>query len=209
MKPPHGDGRRIRVLPGGYHVTSDATVIHTLLGSCVAACLYDPDAGVAGMNHFLLANRRYPQEMALCLSEAGRYGIHAMELLINEMLRRGARRNGIRCKAFGGGQVVGGTRYGDSFPCVGSVNERFIREFLSNEGIPLVASDLGGDSGRVIYFDCRDYAVYVRHIGKSRNRVLAERDRLCWERRLARQAREETEIDLWQLGPPPKGVRRT
>jgi len=93
------------------------------------------------MNHFLLSNRRYAKNLPVCLSEAGRYGIHAMELLINEMLQKGAKRGNLRAKAFGGGTMHGVSTTQDNFFCVGEVNVRFIREFLKKRGY---TADCGG-----------------------------------------------------------------
>ena len=98
--------QRITLRPGDHRATTDATVLSTLLGSCVAACLYDPSARVSGMNHFLLANRRYARSMPLNVTEAGRYGIHAMELLINDMMKLGAQRARLQAKVFGGGAIL-------------------------------------------------------------------------------------------------------
>lgn len=189
---------RISIKPGEYHVTGRQMIISTLLGSCVAACLYDPTARIAGMNHFLLSNKRYAKHMPSCITEAGRYGIHAMELLINSMLKMGARRENILAKAFGGGSVLQATGGNDNFFCVGDVNARFIREFLENENIPLVTADLGGDSGRVIYFVSDDnYSVYVRKIRKTTSVKIAREERQYWQKNIETQEKEVIEPDLW------------
>jgi chemotaxis protein CheD len=114
---------------GEHFATKTPTLLSTLLGSCVAACLYDPESGVAGMNHFLLANRRYARNMPMSVTDAGRYGVHAMELLINDLMRLGADRRRLKAKAFGGGAVLKDVAE-DNFLCVGDINARFIREFL-------------------------------------------------------------------------------
>src|SRR3546814_17612612 len=92
----------IKILPGEFQVTSEDIVLVTLLGSCVSACLRDPLAGVGGINHFML-----PEAEALGSSSA-RYGAYAMEVLINELLKRGARRERLEAKVFGGGTVTRG-----------------------------------------------------------------------------------------------------
>jgi chemotaxis protein CheD len=178
---------KISVAPCMFHVTGDDVVITTLLGSCVSACLYDPTTGIAGMNHFMLSNERYARDMPYCKTEAGRYGIHAMELLINEMLRRGARRGNITAKVFGGASIMTDPAMVGNFHCVGAVNCRFIEEFLETEGIRLVAADLGGHEGRVIYFDSRDYSVFVRKLRKQTSQAVAERDRKVWKDSLEKQ----------------------
>jgi chemotaxis protein CheD len=182
-----------------FHVTSDDVVISTLLGSCVSACLYDPTTGIAGMNHFMLSNDRYARDMPFSITEAGRYGIHAMELLINEMLRRGARRSNITAKVFGGASIMTDPSKVGNFHCVGAVNCRFVMEFLDVEGIPLVAADLGGHEGRVIYFDIRDFSVFVRKIRKQMSQAIAERDRKVWKDSVEKQKIMKTGdgVDLW------------
>jgi chemotaxis protein CheD len=178
-------------------VAAGPVVIRTLLGSCISACLYDPVRRVVGMNHFLLGNRRYARDLRVTLSEAGRYGIHAMELVINGMLALGARRENLRAKAFGGGAVLESGDRADNFFCVGDVNRRFVLEFLKNEDIPLVASDLGGDSGRVIYFSSEDYSVHVRRIGGRARRQLARRDHRFWQEKIRAQEQLAAEPELW------------
>ena len=121
----------VKVLPGEFYVCDQDLAVSTTLGSCVAACLHDPVAGVGGMNHFML-----PEAGA---GEAGgRFGVHAMELLINEMLKRGARRHALEAKIFGGGQVVrslAGTQIGEK-------NVAFVQQFLAQEGITVRGGDV-------------------------------------------------------------------
>ncbi len=192
--------KRIRIRPGEYHVASKNVIISTLLGSCVSVCLYDPVQKIIGMNHFLLSNKRYAKNMPVCVTEAGRYGIHAMELLINEMLRMGARRDNLRAKAFGGGSLLEPVTTNDNFFCVGEVNTRFIREFLANDGIPLVTADLGGDAGRVIHFCFDDFSVFVRKIRKTINRRLIDEEHHFWKNSIEKQEQKISapDVDLWE-----------
>ncbi len=161
--------------PGQFYVTRRPAVISTLLGSCVSVCLYDPVARIIGMNHFLLATR-HPSSEPVLQSEAGRYGLGAMELLINGMLKQGARREHLRAKAFGGGNVLA-TRLRempDRFS-IGKINIEFVQRFLQNDGIPLVAHNLGGDFGRQIRFESSDFSVYMRRVPiRSAQRIAAE-----------------------------------
>ena len=171
--------KRISIVPGGYHVSTENVVISTLLGSCISVCLYDPVNNIIGMNHFMLSNHRYAKNMPVCITEAGRYGIHSMELLINGMMKLGAKRDNLRAKAFGGGSMW--EYKGDNFFCVGNVNIRFIKEFLKNDEIPLVTSDLGGDYGRVIHFSFGDFAVYVKKIQKTYNSGLIKNEKVVFD----------------------------
>lgn len=176
---PHFPGKRIILHPGEYFVSKQPVVIRTLLGSCVAACLWDAPNGIIGMNHFLLANNRYSKTDPICQTEAGRYGVNAMELVINSMMKKGATRKNLRAKVFGGASVMK-TKAGDNFSCVGEVNARFIVEFLKTDGIPVVSSDLGGHVGRVIYFSSHDFSVYVRKMGKFRQDRTIREERGFW-----------------------------
>lgn len=179
--------KRINLMPGEIQVSTDPeAVLTTLLGSCVAACLYDPVAKVFGMNHFLLASRS-SRHVDSVVSEAGRYGVHAMELLINGLLKQGASRERLKAKVFGGANVLTHAS-GDQF-AIGEINAGFVRTFLENEEIPLVASDLGGQTGRQVHFQGRDYAVYVKLLGESRARDVVAEEARYRERRIAAQTR--------------------
>ena len=192
-----GRFKRVSLNPGEFHASAEPVTISTLLGSCVAACLYDPVNRVIGMNHFLLSNRRYSRELPNTLSEAGRYGIYAMELLINDMMRIGAKRKNLRAKAFGGATIFSQSQEVGNFHCVGEVNIRFIRAFLESERIPLVAEGMGGELGRVIHFSNGDFTVYMRMIRGDRSKILARRDRECWLRSIERQEHTMPEVELW------------
>lgn len=134
--------RKIHIIQGEYRVVAEEDIVlSTVLGSCVAACMRDPDARVGGMNHFLL-----PGGNASSSLEAERYGAYLMELLINGLLKRGARRERIEAKLFGGARMVEGLSN------IGVQNATFAREFLANEGIRIVAENLGGTHGRRLEF---------------------------------------------------------
>ena len=156
--------KQVQLFPGEYHVATGEVILSTLLGSCVAACLYDPIHQIVGMNHFMLANSGYPKTSPGLLADAGRYGIHAMELLVNKMLKCGALKKEIRAKVFGGGNVLSSLNGSSNLGSIGDINVRFIQEFLKKERIPLIAADLGGEQGRVIHFSSKDYSVHVRKV---------------------------------------------
>ncbi len=164
--------------PGEHYVTTDPIVLSTLLGSCVSVCLYDPVERVLGMNHFLLPMRN-PAGGALALaSDAGRYGLWAMELLINGLLNRGARRHNLRAKAFGGGNVLNIPQCSQVPRLqIGAANAQFVRDFLRDDQIPLVAEDLGGERGRQIFFDGADFSVYLRRIPARQDQQIAVAER--------------------------------
>jgi chemotaxis protein CheD len=138
-----GPERRIHIVQGEYHVTSDPNlVLTTLLGSCVAACLRDPFAGVGGMNHFLLPGREDRRRRL----EDESYGVHLMELLVNGLLREGASRDRLEAKLFGGGRTMEG------LSDIGARNAEFAEQFLVNEGIAYIGGSLCGDQGRRIQY---------------------------------------------------------
>lgn len=123
-----------KLLPGEYYVTSQDMLIVTVLGSCVAACIRDPQAAVGGMNHFMLPEC----DLADPSASSARYGVYAMEVLINELLKRGARRERLEAKVFGGGQVMRNF----STMNVGERNVRFVEQFLAAERITIVSHDV-------------------------------------------------------------------
>ncbi len=145
LRPP-ADERRVNIVQGQHYVDNDpATVLTTILGSCIAACIWDSSAGVGGMNHFLLpgnsmANGQVPK------GEAQRYGVHLMELLINDLLRQGALKSRLKAKLFGGACMIKG------LTDIGALNAAFAENFLREEGIELVGGSLRGGQGRRIQF---------------------------------------------------------
>jgi chemotaxis protein CheD len=136
-----GHHPRFNIVQGEYHVSGDeALSITTLLGSCVAACIHDPAARVGGMNHFLLPGDETASPLV------ARHGVHLMELLINGLLKKGAARQRLEAKLFGGARTMQGL--GD----IGNANARFAQEFLRREGIAVTGGSLGGETGRRIQF---------------------------------------------------------
>jgi chemotaxis protein CheD len=140
-----GPAIKVHVTQGESHVSADPQVVMTtVLGSCIAACLRDPTTGIGGMNHFLL-----PDTGGRANNDNGdavRYGAYAMELLINGLLKKGARRDRLEAKIFGGGKLF------DGLSDVGASNAEFAERFLRDEGIPIVSSSTGGLSARRVEF---------------------------------------------------------
>ena len=134
--------RRINIVQGEFTVSNDAdVVITTLLGSCVAACIRDPLAGVGGMNHFLLPGAEVGSNR-----DSERFGVHLMELLLNGLMRQGAQRERLEAKIFGGARMMSG------LSDIGRKNADFAKRFLAYEGIKVVGGDTGGEHGRRIKF---------------------------------------------------------
>ena len=139
--PPPRRERLVHVIQGEHGVSQDPNVIYTtILGSCVATCIWDPLARVGGMNHFLL-----PGEREGC-GDSMRYGVNSMELLINGLLQNGAARSRLQAKLFGGAHVI------KNLSDVGAQNAEFATRFLNDEGIVCVAKSLGGNRARRVRF---------------------------------------------------------
>lgn len=124
----------------GEHLVSDRPddVLTTVLGSCVSACVYDPVRRIGGMNHFLLPDGAGNRDI--------RYASAAMEQLVNSLLKRGALRQRLEAKLFGGGRMMKG------LPDIGRRNGEAAVTFLRNEGIALRAQSIGGERARRIRF---------------------------------------------------------
>lgn len=152
-----GSPARITVMQGQVYVGTGAPeILTTVLGSCIACCLYDPIARVGGMNHFLLAE---PTPGSGTVADQN-YGIFLMELLINQMMTRGGVKSRMKAHIYGGGNMHAGmTRIGDA-------NARFALNFLMDEGIPVVRQDVGGDSARRVDFDPILGRTRCRHVEK-------------------------------------------
>ncbi|TCP12607.1 chemotaxis protein CheD [Crenobacter luteus] len=167
----HFRRQAIKLLPGEYLAVRPGALLVTVLGSCVAVCLRDPAAGVSGMNHFMLPRRR---ETGADDGVSARFGVHAMELLINDMLKLGAERSRLEAKVFGAGAVLAGMER----LAVGEMNARFVRDYLACEGIALAAEDLLGDTARKVYFFTSNGKVMVKRLLPERlSTVFSEEER--------------------------------
>ena len=160
----------IKLLPADYAVSDEPLALVTLLGSCVAACVYDPLLGVGGMNHFMLPDGGNGSRVA---DGSARYGAHAMELLINDLLKRGARRQRLLAKVFGGGNVLSGFQTDP----IGTRNARFVLEYLRAERIPVLAEDLGDIHPRKVCFFAQTGRALVRRLPATREAEIAKLER--------------------------------
>jgi chemotaxis protein methyltransferase CheR len=153
------------ILAGETCFSRDAVEIRTLLGSCIAACLYDPVTRIGGMNHFMLPGRdRLPGVSA-------RYGIHAMELLINGIMKLGGDRGRLQAKVFGGANVLSFSKSADN---IGSLNIEFVRAFLKTDGIPIIAEKLGGNRPVQVCFHTATGRAFVKVIQAPRSFARSE-----------------------------------
>lgn len=160
----------VKVLPGEYFVTTSDVVLVTVLGSCITACIRDREKGVGGMNHFMLPETE--REVGT-FSASARYGAYAMEVLLNHLLKLGARRSNLEAKVFGGGQVMASL----SNSRVGERNAEFVLDYLATEGIPVVAQDLLDVYPRKVYFFPNSGRVMMKKLVKVNNDTVIRRER--------------------------------
>ena len=179
----------VKILPGEYYATTDNTVIVTVLGSCVAVCLRDPHLKIGGMNHFMLPSDGLSETSSV--SESARYGVFAMELLINQMLKLGADRRRLEAKVFGGGNVLKGFTGLN----VGERNADFIIDYLDTEHIPVLASDLLDQYPRKVYFAPNTGRVDVKKIKSLHNTTIMDRE--SEYRMRVRRTPKSGEVDMF------------
>ncbi len=157
-----------KIAPGELYASQRNILIVTVLGSCVSVCLMDPVSRIGGMNHFMLPDRSGSQSV---VSEPARYGAHAMEMLINNLLTMGAHRGRLVAKVFGAGRVLPG------MSDVGARNAEFALAYLNREGISVVAKDVGGNHARKVYFFVESGRVLVKELRQLHNDTLIDRER--------------------------------
>lgn len=179
----------VKILPGEYYVSARELLMVTVLGSCVAACVRDRVSGIGGINHFMLPDDRRDEDSRF--GRSMRYGDYAMEILINQLLKMGARRSNLEAKVFGGGNVLPGFKN----HVVGERNARFVLDYLATEAIPVVAKDLLGSHPRKVYFFHASGRVLVKKLRSMHNDTIIERE-LNYSETL-RQSRVEGDVELF------------
>ncbi|WP_295849767.1 chemoreceptor glutamine deamidase CheD [uncultured Xylophilus sp.] len=162
----HFQYNAVKVLPGEYFVSNEELVIMTVLGSCIAACLWDSRAGIGGMNHFMLPDSDSSDA-------SGRYGSYAMELLINEMMKAGARRESLQAKIFGGAQVMAGFTTMN----VGERNTQFVKDYLRTERIPILSEDVLDIHPRKVCFFPVNGKAMVKRLAHAHPEALVSQER--------------------------------
>lgn len=148
--------QKVYLYPAGILVTSKPVRIATLLGTCIAVCLWDPKTKVGGMNHYLL-----PLWNGEGLASP-KYGNIAIEKLVNEMIWKGADSKNIVAKIFGGRTQ---TEAGVTVPFqIGLRNSHIAKQMLTDYSIPIVAENVGGELGMTIQFDTSTGIVRLKYI---------------------------------------------
>jgi len=183
-----------KILPGEFYVSTHGEMIVTVLGSCIAACIRDRVRGIGGMNHFMLPQQgEHSSDVwgSNPTTHASRYGNWAMEYLINEILKRGGRRENLEVKLFGGGQMIA------SMTDIGQRNILFAMEYLRREGLQAVASDVGDVFARKVLYFPDTGAVKVRRIRQLQNDTLIRRE-AAYQQEVSRPAVADAgSIDLF------------
>ncbi|MEO8332168.1 MAG: chemoreceptor glutamine deamidase CheD [Gallionella sp.] len=159
-----------KILPGEYYATGRNMVLVTVLGSCVCACIRDRVSGIGGMNHFMLPESG--QDRNNPLGESARYGTYAMEILINQLLKMGAKRSNFEAKVFGGGSVLRGFTVNN----VGERNAEFVLQFLNTEKIAVAAQDLLDIYPRKVYYFPNTGLVRVKSLKHVHNDTIISRE---------------------------------
>ena len=183
----------VKLLPGEYHTTKGAELLVTVLGSCVSACIRDTKSGIGGMNHFLLPEQKNkPQSTSWAESydnSETRYGDLAMEILINDIIKRGGDRQYFEAKIFGGAQMfVSNMRVGDR-------NIEFVSDYLKYESISVSTQDTGGKQGRKLYYIPQTGDVFLKRIVSLHNNTIENREKKYMKE--ATSSRTEAEIDFF------------
>lgn len=161
----------VKLLPGEYYVTDKDLLLVTVLGSCVAACIRDCYSGIGGMNHFMLPDGG--GDASSPMNASARYGTYAMEILINQLLKLGARRCNLEAKVFGGGNVLDGLTVAN----VGQRNANFVLKFLRTEKIRVNAQDLVDIYPRKVYFFPKTSKVMVKKLRSIHNNTISQREK--------------------------------
>ncbi|MEP7206011.1 MAG: chemoreceptor glutamine deamidase CheD [Casimicrobiaceae bacterium] len=159
----------LKLLPGEYQVAPADTMLVTVVGSCVAACIRDTRLGIGGMNHFMLPDGGAADGPG---SESARYGVYAMEVLVGKLLKLGVDREHLEAKVFGGGTLLETAKRS-----VGERNAAFVLRFLRGQGIRIAAQDLLGVHPRKIYFFPDTGRTLVKTLRALHNDTIVQRER--------------------------------
>jgi len=146
----------VHLHPGQIFIATEPATVMTILGSCVAVCLWDPLAKIAGINHFLLPS------IPISSTKDARYGNTAMQRLVDDIIDRGASKHRLMAKVFGGANVI--LAFVPKKP-IGTQNVEIAREILARNGIEIVSEQTGGRHGRKLHFDTATGAVRIKELG--------------------------------------------
>ncbi len=184
--------KQININIGESYASKEPIIINTLLGSCVAVCLYDPLNRIGGMNHILFPG----QPDIKRFDTSAKYGIHAMDILITQIIKQGGQRNNLVAKAFGGAHILPEIRKENG---VGRKIVNFVKAFLKTEKLQLINSDLGGMDIRKIFFHTDTGDVFLRRIkqrkDKARSIIINEKKHM---KKIEKKIKEPTDIIIFE-----------
>ncbi len=178
------------LLPGEFFVATQPMITYTVLGSCIAACIRDPIVGVGGMNHFMLPTPKDGNGQDSWGLESTRYGLYAMEQLINEILKRGGVKQRLEIKLFGAGRIYEGN------VDIGALNAEWALSYLANEGFQVTTSDLGDVYPRKVYYFTDSGHVLLKRIERVKNRTIHERE-AAYQQRLHKERDAHSAVTLF------------
>lgn len=162
-----------KILPGEYYVTNENEIIGTILGSCVSVCLRDTKLGIGGMNHFLLPSNSAAKEHRgkySVIDKAARYGVDAMEHLINDVLKYGGKKNNFEFKICGGGKIM------KNLTDIGQKNISFIKNYMEIENYAIDTEDLGGIYPRKIRYFPQTGKLMIMKLRSLHNDTIVKRE---------------------------------
>ena len=160
-----------KLLPGEFYVTTERETIVTVLGSCVSACIRDPVFGIGGMNHFMLpVSQGSGSWEANGVGASTRYGSHAMEQLINEILKNGGSRQNLELKMTGGGRILA------QMTDIGRKNIEFVEEYARTEALKVLSRDLGDIYPRKVYYTPSTGKMLIKKLRSLHNNTIVERE---------------------------------
>jgi chemotaxis protein CheD len=175
----------VKIFAGDWYATNKGEMLATILGSCVSACVRDPVIGAGGMNHFLLPGNETNDSEA---SDAARYGVFAMESLLNGVFKLGGRKERLEIKVFGGGNVL------KNSVRIGSKNAQFIRDFLRREGYRIVTEDLEGEHPRRLHYYPATGKVMMRLLMRKEDNVVADEEAAYSRKIIAKPVEGDIEL---------------
>jgi len=174
-KEPGSDNFIVKIKPGDFYVTDNKKeILTTTLGSCIAVTIFERTLGVCGMNHFMLPFSKIDIGK---FDNAARYGNWAMEMLINAALSKGALKNNLEVKIFGGGNVLDSTSSND----IGNKNIDFVKKYIKNENMKLISEDVGGNTARMLSFFSDGGIAKVRKVEQSRLNTIVNEEKIYFE----------------------------
>lgn len=164
---PRWERYAVKVKPGEFYVSDSDIVITTVLGSCISACIFDTQTQMGGLNHFMLPEGTQGED----LYRSSRYGLFAMEQLVNELMKHGCQRENMQIKLTGGGDMMGG------MTSIGQQNIDFILQYIKDEGLSVLAKDLGGDQARRVAYFPTEGRMLVNKLDHRDDQRLIEEER--------------------------------